>query len=697
MTSMPSRHVLLIESNTSGTGADFVARSLALRLTPILITVDPTKYSSLGFPDVQTVEVEKTSPDVILSTLADHGIDQATVVGVTSSSDAGALAAAVLARRMGLPGPDPAAVETARDKYSARRALADTTLNPWFADAGKVDWAESLRRCPDGLVAKPQSGTGSMEVSIIRAPEDLPASAPTPGQMLLEERVPGTEYSAEFIGSVCLGVCLKRTNGLGLELGHEFPASDDADLQNQLIRAATQAMSALELDGCAAHVELIRDVRTGGIKVVEINPRLAGGRIPDLVRLATNCDPIIETIRLATEPGYNPSDIKPLRGAAIEFMVRQVGEAPQPDGLEQAWNSVGVVDLEVYPHRLQDLDTPVNGDFRDRIGHVICVGGTGVLASRYASEAVRRVPWGSTAAVIEGEPGGTTLVDWTREHDKRPVGLVRGTEPSHEFLSHRLQATGHLAEEVIDGREVPGRPRTAKALRNRLAQRYHTMRRALMGTARTRAKEFFVYDKLSSPRSQRVFVNLALAPDGALPSEPRMDYIVFKGCGVVPKRLLDQAHPPILNIHGGWLPNYRGNHCYFYAYYHEATGRDPELLVGSTLHEVTPKVDDGTILDYSRTPAATAQSVEHAYCMGELISFERFIRSLHFPAPRRFARNAQVPNDVRRHQPKESSKLYLTKDRTPREEVKLGLRTMRLPFDKWLYRKKQITTAKEGV
>src|SRR5699024_6503282 len=159
-------------------------------------------------------------PDVILSALADHGIDQATVVGVTSSSDAGALAAAVLARKMGLPGPDPTAVETARDKYAARPALATTTLNPWFADAGGVDWAEALRHHPDGLVTKPERGTGSMGVSIIRAPEDLPASEPSPGQMLLEERVPGTEYSAEFLSSICLGVCLKRTNGLGLDLGH---------------------------------------------------------------------------------------------------------------------------------------------------------------------------------------------------------------------------------------------------------------------------------------------------------------------------------------------------------------------------------------------------------------------------------------------------------------------------------------------
>lgn len=684
MTSTPPRYVLLIESNTSGTGADFVSRSRALGLTPILVTVDSTKYSSIGFPEVQVVEVEKTSPDVILSTLVDHGIDQTTVVGVTSSSDAGAFAAAALARRMGLPGPDPAAVETARDKYAARRALADTTLNPCFADAGEVDWAESLRRCPDGLVAKPQRGTGSMEVSIIRAPEDLPASVPSPGQMLLEERVPGAEYSAEFLGSICLGVCLKRTNGLGIELGHEFPASDDEDLLHQLTRAATQAMSALELDGCAAHVELIRDVRTGHIKVIEINPRLAGGRIPDLVRLATNCDPIIETIRLATEPGYRSADIKPLRGAAIEFMVRQVDGAPRPGGLEQAWNSVGVVDLEVYPHRLQELGTPVNGDFRDRIGHVICVGSTGVLASRHVGEAVHRVTWGSSTAVTEDVPGGTTLVDWTREHHKRPVGLVRGTESSHEFLSHRLQATEHLAEEVIDGREVSGRPRTIKALRNRFAQRYHSTRRVLMRTASIRTKEFFVYDKLSRPSNQRVFANLALAPDYALPSEPRLDYIVFKGCGVVPKRLLDHARPPVLNIHGGWLPNYRGNHCYFYAYYHEAAERDLELLVGSTLHEVTPKVDDGTILDYSRTPAATARSVEHAYCLGELISFERFIRSLHFPSTRRFARNAQVPDDVRRHQPKEPSRLYLTKNRTPAEEVKLSLRKLGIPFIKRL-------------
>jgi biotin carboxylase len=126
-------------------------------------------------------------------------------------------------------------------------------------------------------------------------------------------------------------------------------------------------LRALKLTWGPSHVELRLTAK--GPAIIEVNPRLAGGFIPELVRLAFGIDMIKETIRLAAG---ETSDIKARRGmhASIRFVTpAQNGTIQAIDGVTAASAIQNVVDVQMY--RSRGDQAKIENDFRDRIGHVI--------------------------------------------------------------------------------------------------------------------------------------------------------------------------------------------------------------------------------------------------------------------------------------------------------------------------------------
>ncbi|HSE38746.1 MAG TPA: ligase, partial [Blastocatellia bacterium] len=119
-----------------------------------------------------------------------------------------------------------------------------------------------------------------------------------------------------------------------------------------------------------AHLEL--RVTNRGIRIIEVNPRLAGGFIPRLVRLSLGVDLIEQTIRLVS--GQVPVLERSLaRHASIRFLLpSEDGVFVGADGIDEAKNLPNVIEVNVYAQPESKVER--RGDFRDRIGHVIACG-----------------------------------------------------------------------------------------------------------------------------------------------------------------------------------------------------------------------------------------------------------------------------------------------------------------------------------
>ncbi|MFF2349890.1 ATP-grasp domain-containing protein [Kitasatospora sp. NPDC058115] len=274
--------------------------------------------------------------------------------GVLSSCDYYLPQVARVARRLGLPGPAPEAVEAACRKDLTRRRLAGAGVpGPGYALCAD---GEQARAAAAGigypLVVKPVDLCAGMFVRAVRdeaellaaieALEGFPVNAR--GQrrepaVLLEELLTGPEVSVETVSADgvahVVGITDKSIGGAPafVETGHMFPAALDRAEAEAAAGTAVAALAALGLDQVVAHTEI--KLTATGPRVVEVNPRPAGNRITELVRRVTGVDLAAAAVDLAL--GRRPDlTVRPtgVTSAAIAFLVPDGGQDGLLDGFD---------------------------------------------------------------------------------------------------------------------------------------------------------------------------------------------------------------------------------------------------------------------------------------------------------------------------------------------------------------------------
>ncbi|MEO3814907.1 ATP-grasp domain-containing protein [Sphaerisporangium sp. B11E5] len=403
---MSGRVLALVESNTSGTGRLFVRRARDLGLRPVLLTEDPSRYRFGGDePEI----LRAPTGDVAEVAAACRGLagTAGPLAGVGTSSDYYVEVAAAVAARLGLPGGDAAAIEATRDKERQRNRLRDGGVPvPRFAAVSTADEAAAaVAGIGTPVVVKPVTGSGSRGVRLCVSAEEAVRYAdkllgvtadergrPVPRRVLVERYVPGEEYSVEVFGELAVGVTRKHLGSppTFVEVGHDHPADLAREDEEALCAAALAAVSRLGLSFGPAHAEL--RLGADGPVIIEVNPRLAGGWIPRLVHEATGVDLVMETVRAfaGRPPRRSPRPPAVARASSIRFLLPdREGDLVAVHGTDRAAAVPGVVETEIYkePGSVVRLE----GDFRDRIGHVITRTGTASSAAAAAEEALARL------------------------------------------------------------------------------------------------------------------------------------------------------------------------------------------------------------------------------------------------------------------------------------------------------------------
>ncbi|MFD8492733.1 ATP-grasp domain-containing protein [Amycolatopsis sp. NPDC059657] len=319
-----------------------------------------------------------------------HAVDPVDVVVGVRHYALPALAAIATALGVrSVPGP---VSSLAVDKAGVRELLAATATRPvrfqlCASESSVLDFARELGF---QAVVKPPIGVAKAGVHVIDGPADVPAawrhaSAAARGPVLVEERLRGPEFSVE-VRSVdghheVVAVTEKDCSGPPhfIELGHTVPARiDTSTLETEAIRA----VDAIGHRTGPSHVEF---VLTGdGPAVTEINRRMGGDRIFELLVLATGRDPMRETLLDALGEPHEHREI-PRRGAAIRFLAAPfTGPAPAlPDDLVLPPE---IVRVHYSPQPGATIGPPTTND--ERIGYVLAVADNAEKAA-HAAEIAR--------------------------------------------------------------------------------------------------------------------------------------------------------------------------------------------------------------------------------------------------------------------------------------------------------------------
>lgn len=335
-----------VESNLTGTGVRTlrIARELGLHIVfltgdPARYDVDPATAQAIRELADTVLECDTQSPEAVEKALRDYHRD---VSGVLTVMEYYVPVATDAARRLGLPGLDPAAAAAARDKLQTRVRCADKGVPvPGFhfvRTEREIDAALADVGLP--CVVKPTDESASIGVALCHSRDEVVetvagiAGSPTnskgqprvPGA-LLEECLFGPEVSIEtftYEGRTrILGVTDKLLGPTPhfVELGHTFPSTLEEGARGAAALAA-DALAAIGFDFGPAHVEAKLTPR--GPVLIEINARTGGDFIPDLVEQALGVPLLEQSIR--AHSGLVP-DLEPRhhKGAAIRFIPGRTG------------------------------------------------------------------------------------------------------------------------------------------------------------------------------------------------------------------------------------------------------------------------------------------------------------------------------------------------------------------------------------
>jgi biotin carboxylase len=308
-----------------------------------------------------------------------------------------------VARALGLPGNDPRAVHLAYNKHLLREAQQRAGIPvPHFLATASLGAAEKFARSAGyPMVVKPVDLGGSELVRRVDDAEQLARAfqaaleqrTNSRGQarvplVLLEELMLGEEVSVETVtiaGETCvIGVTGKTVSGAPafIETLHMFPARLGAEERAAVEQAAVSSLRAIGYSHGLAHTEI--KLTPTGPRVVEVNPRMAGGHIPRIIELTTGVDLFDLTLRLAR--GQALTEVPEAEGsAAVAYLLPpSSGRLEAIEGMGKLLDDPAVVEFELRGQPGVQLQRC--GDNDDRIGHFIVRDACGLGARALAEE-----------------------------------------------------------------------------------------------------------------------------------------------------------------------------------------------------------------------------------------------------------------------------------------------------------------------
>lgn len=205
---------------------------------------------------------------------------------------------------------------------------------------------------------------------------------------------------------------------------------------------------------------------------------------------------------------------------------------------------------------------------------------------------------------------------------RKKLAVLCADGPHHKYLVAQLQDRFDLTAVIVEPEaEKMKRLRRARRARDYLFAVYHGWRRKLLGLDAYRADYFSLPSERLALPACRILITESINSDAAigLLVETAPDLTIVMGTSILRASTLQAARIAI-NIHGGFLPDYRGNHCFFFALYEGKFDR-----IGSTIHFLDQGVDTGDIIEHVVPPLYPDDSPETLYCRAEKMAIHRMI------------------------------------------------------------------------
>ncbi|WP_446901695.1 ATP-grasp domain-containing protein [Burkholderia sp. YIM B11467] len=330
----------LIVIGTRKTGSSLALVRAALdRNLDVTVIGGPDDALQGVFPAHVDIVCMARDADVIATWIRKHYADPDRLLRVTTTNDAYAAVAATVANTLGLPGPDAPCVVRAASKAQQKALLADCGIPSAECIVVKLSDLPACHWKLDDLcfpvVIKPVGGTAGYGVRRCDNRHDVldhlaslsrnaraEARVDSGDEVIIETYLAGSEYCVEYFDGRYVGALrkLKRYGDGFLERGYTSELDLDAPSLRRLIDCGTEAVVRSGLTWGPVHLDCI--VSDGRPHIVEINPRIAGSFICDIVRDAYGFNTIDRLLdKLEGKRVVVPELFAPGAFARVDFLL----------------------------------------------------------------------------------------------------------------------------------------------------------------------------------------------------------------------------------------------------------------------------------------------------------------------------------------------------------------------------------------
>lgn len=312
------KHLLLVESNESITG---IQACKEMGYTVTLITQDIQHYlkgQPLEFHPLRMVdyihEVDTFNEEAVVDFVKKyHSVHPLT--GVMSFAEFYVVQATAAAYAIGVPTMHPMAAKNARNKYKSREICLQSGVPvPGSMLASSVEEAcQHADSMGYPCIIKPCDGAMSIGVVFVNNERELRLAYDSyvnnrnfgrnlygSADVLIEEFAAGPLVSVEMVTyqgkDHLIGITDRRLVGFPyfVETGASFPVQ--LSNETEVVEAVCKGLRALGVDFGPTHTEVA--LTPEGPKIIEFNPRMVGGSVPEMIKYATGINLPNEVLRM---------------------------------------------------------------------------------------------------------------------------------------------------------------------------------------------------------------------------------------------------------------------------------------------------------------------------------------------------------------------------------------------------------------
>ena len=304
---------------------------------------------------------------------------------IAPSTDVAVLAAAHVSEHLRLPGPPVSAACVLTQKFQFREFLRQSGL-----DCPRACLVEQGRVPPEAWfdgrawLIKPNRSSGSRGIFVLSTREEFFAhiaesqGSSADGAAVLEEFMDGTQHTCEGVleqGRVAVALVTDRDTAPlphTATTGHRVPSRLTETVQDSALRLIEGAFDRLRVTSGPFDCDFV--VKSGGIALIEMTPRLGGNSLSKLSKAALDFDLAAYAVRHACGDAYKlPASRRPKpRGVAIlgvEGHGRLTWNETEMQALsEEAWVESLILDLP----QGSPVKPFING--RRRVGEALIAG-----------------------------------------------------------------------------------------------------------------------------------------------------------------------------------------------------------------------------------------------------------------------------------------------------------------------------------